>query len=483
MNSFSASRVLRTGLAVVLLTITSMPLAHARSAPESFADLAESTLPAVVNISTTQTVDRRSGPSRPQFPPGSPFEEFFKDFFDKQRPNNNQGRRQVTSLGSGFVIESAGVIVTNNHVIADADEIVVRFQDDTSLPAELVGRDEKTDLAILKVTPEKPLTALPIGDSTKARVGDWVVAIGNPFGLGGSVTAGIISARQRDIRSGPYDAFIQTDAAINKGNSGGPLINMDGEVIGINTAIYSPSGGSVGIGFAVPTSLAKAVIQQLRDYGETRRGWLGVHIQSVTDEIAESLGMDRAKGALVANVTADGPAQSGGVQAGDVIIEFDGKPVNKMRQLPRLVAETQVGKDVPVTVWRRGEEVGLTVTLGRLEAQDAQALAENPSGNAEEATIAEFGVSLSALTDEIREQFSIQDSTDGVAITEVEPDGNAAAKELQVGDVIVEVNQDSVATPGDVAEIVAGVVQAGRKSVLLLINRAGERRFVVVSVL
>ena len=221
----------------------------------------------------------------------------------------------------------------------------------------------------------------------------------------------------------------------------------------------------------------------MRDYGETRRGWLGVHIQSVTDEIAESLGMDRAKGALVANVTADGPAQSGGVQAGDVIIEFDGKPVNKMRQLPRLVAETQVGKDVPVTVWRRGEEVGLTVTLGRLEAQDAQALAENPSGNAEEATIAEFGVSLSALTDEIREQFSIQDSTDGVAITEVEPEGNAAAKELQVGDVIVEVNQDSVATPGDVAEIVAGVVQAGRKSVLLLINRAGERRFVVVSVL
>ena len=328
MKSFLPRRALGAGLAFVLVVATAMPSAFARGAPESFADLAEKTLPAVVNISTTQTIDSRAGPDRPQFPPGSPFEEFFKDFFDRQNPNNGAPRK-ATSLGSGFVIDSSGIIVTNNHVIADADEILVRFHDETSLPAELIGRDEKTDVAVLRVKPEKALTALPIGDSSKARVGDWVIAIGNPFGLGGSVTSGIISARQRDINSGPYDAFIQTDAAINKGNSGGPLINLDGEVIGINTAIYSPSGGSVGIGFAVPTSIAKNVIEQLRDFGETRRGWLGVHIQNVTGEIAQSLDLKEAKGALVASVTEGGPAEKGGIRAGDIILEFDGKSVEK----------------------------------------------------------------------------------------------------------------------------------------------------------
>lgn len=287
MYAFLASRAMAAGLALVVVVMTAAPGAFARSAPESFADLAEKSLPAVVNISTTQTVDRGAGPDRPQFPPGSPFEEFFKEFFDRQRPNS--GPRKVTSLGSGFVIDPSGIIVTNNHVIADADEIVVRFHDDTSLPATLLGRDEKTDIAVLKVESDEPLVALSIGDSAAARVGDWVVAIGNPFGLGGSVTAGIISARQRDIRSGPYDAFIQTDAAINKGNSGGPLLNLDGEVIGINTAIYSPSGGSVGIGFAVPTSLAEGVVNQLREFGETRRGWLGVRIQDVTPDMVEAL--------------------------------------------------------------------------------------------------------------------------------------------------------------------------------------------------
>jgi serine protease Do len=481
MNSFLPRHVLGAGLAIVLVVATAIPGAFARSAPESFADLAEKSLPAVVNISTTQTIDRGAGPDRPQFPPGSPFEEFFKEFFDRQRPNN--GPRRATSLGSGFVIDPSGIIVTNNHVIADADEIVVRFHDDTSLPAELVGRDEKTDVAVLRVKPDKPLPALAIGDSSKARVGDWVIAIGNPFGLGGTVTAGIISARQRDINSGPYDAFIQTDAAINKGNSGGPLLNIDGEVIGINTAIYSPSGGSVGIGFAVPTSIAENVISQLREFGETRRGWLGVHIQTVTDDIAQSLDLKEPRGALVANVTEGGPAEKAGIRAGDIILKFDGKPVEKMRELPRLVAETPVGKEADVVVWRKGEEQSLTVSLGRLEEQEAQAAANGSSGSdSGAASVNELGVSLAGMDDKLRQEFNIPEGVNGVLITEVDPDGNAADKQLQAGDVIVEVNQDPVLSPGDVASRIAAAVEAGKESVLLLVNRGVERRFVVVSV-
>ena len=481
MISFLPGRALGAGLALVLVVAAAVPSAFARSAPESFADLAEQTLPAVVNISTTQTRESGSGPDRPQFPPGSPFEEFFKDFFDRQRPDN--GPRRATSLGSGFVVDPDGIIITNNHVIDGADEILVRFQDDTTLPAELIGRDEKTDVAVLRVKPEKPLPSLPIGDSSKARVGDWVIAIGNPFGLGGSVTAGIISARQRDINSGPYDAFIQTDAAINKGNSGGPLINMDGKVIGINTAIYSPSGGSVGIGFAVPTSIAQNVISQLREFGETRRGWLGVHIQTVTEEIAQSLDLDEARGALVANVTEGGPAEKGGIRAGDVILEFDSKPVEKMRALPRLVAETPVGKKTEVLVWRKGKEETLTVSLGRLETQEAKTAQKAPekqmSGSA---SLDELGITLSGLDDAVRQQYEIPEGVKGVVITKVDPDGNAAEKQLRPGDVIVEVNQDSVASAGDVAAKVASAVGSGKESVLLLVNRGGERRFVVVSV-
>lgn len=481
MKSFLPRRALGAGLAFVLVIAAGIPGAIARGAPDSFADLAEQTLPAVVNISTTQTIDGSAGPDRPQFPPGSPFEEFFKDFFDRQRPNNGAPRK-ATSLGSGFVIDPSGIIVTNNHVIADADEIFVRFQDETSLPAELIGRDEKTDVAVLRVKPDKPLPALPIGDSAKARVGDWVIAIGNPFGLGGSVTAGIISARQRDINSGPYDAFIQTDAAINKGNSGGPLINLDGEVIGINTAIYSPSGGSVGIGFAVPTSIAKNVIDQLQEFGETRRGWLGVHIQNVTDEIAQSLDLDEAKGALVANVTEGGPAEEGGIRAGDIILEFDGKPVEKMRNLPRLVAETPVGKKTDVLVWRKGKEQTLTVSLGRLEAQEAKSAKSGGGGKPGAASVDELGVGLAGLDEELRKKYDIPEEINGVLITKVDPDGNAADKQLKTGDIIVEVNQDPVATPGDVAAKIAAAVDAGKESVLLLVNRGGDRRFVVVSV-
>ncbi|MCL4170902.1 UNVERIFIED_CONTAM: hypothetical protein GTU68_030060, partial [Idotea baltica] len=308
----------------------------------------------------------------PEVPDGSPFQEFFEEFFNRQNPGEDQARR-VQSLGSGFVVDGTeGIIITNNHVIEGADEITANFNDGTKLKAEIIGTDEKTDLAVLKVEPEAPLKAVSLGDSDSIRVGDWVMAIGNPFGLGGTVTVGIVSARNRDINSGPYDNFIQTDASINRGNSGGPLFDMDGNVIGINTAIISPSGGSIGIGFAIPAKTATRVIEQLREFGETRRGWLGVRIQEVTDEIAESLGMDEAMGALVAGVTDDGPAAKAKVEPGDVIVRFDGNEVETMRELPRMVAETAIGKDVEVIVLRKGEEVTISVTLERLEENEIE---------------------------------------------------------------------------------------------------------------
>ncbi|MEM7237035.1 MAG: trypsin-like peptidase domain-containing protein, partial [Pseudomonadota bacterium] len=310
-----------TALLIVALAVVALTAQSATAKPDSFADLAERLSPSVVNISTSQTVERPAE-GAPQVPEGSPFEDLFRDFFDRR--GQPQGPREVQSLGSGFVISSEGYVVTNNHVIADADEIQVNFPDGTSLEATLIGTDPKTDLAVLKVEPDTPLPFVRFGDSSISRVGDWVLAIGNPFGLGGSVSAGIISARNRDIQAGPYDDFIQTDAAINRGNSGGPLFNMDGEVIGVNTAIISPSGGSIGIGFSVPSNLAKNVVAQLQEFGETRRGWLGVRIQQVNDEMAEALGLDEAMGALVADVTAGGPAQEAGIEAGDVIIKFDG---------------------------------------------------------------------------------------------------------------------------------------------------------------
>jgi len=475
--AFGRSRA--AALSLVVLMVTSVTTVMASPPPASFADLAEKALPAVVNISTTQTVKRESSPQHPQFPPGSPFEEFFKKFYDRQQ-DQNRAPRQVTSLGSGFVIDASGIIVTNNHVIAGADEIVVRFQDDTSLPAKLIGHDEKTDIAVLKVESDKPLVFLPLGDSDKLRVGDWVVAIGNPFGLGGTVTAGIVSAQKRDIRSGPYDDFIQTDAAINKGNSGGPLVDVDGAVIGINTAIYSPSGGSVGIGFSVPIALAKPVIAQLRKFGETRRGWLGVNIQNVTDEIADSLSLKEARGALVANVTEDGPAQAAGIQAGDVILSFNGQAIDRMRSLPRIVAETPVGEKVAVVVWRKGKEVKVYVTLGRLEEQEAATASAKADEKGSDAAIDDLGVSVASITDKVRERFQIPDDVEGVIVTNVTEGGNAAKKGLQPGDILLELNQETVSTPSEVAAIVASLQEAGRKSVLVLFNRGGDRRFIVV---
>jgi serine protease Do len=478
-------------LAVLAALLWPAGAALAKPAPDGFAELAAKLLPAVVNISTTQTIKgdkpgNRPGPDIPQFPPGSPFEEFFKDFFDRNQPHGNQQAlpRRATSLGSGFVVDPSGLVVTNNHVIADADEITVTLQDDTNFKAEVVGRDTKVDIALLRVKPTKPLISVKFGDSDGTRVGDWVLAIGNPFGLGGTVTAGILSARAREINAGPYDDFLQTDASINRGNSGGPMFNMAGEVIGINTAIYSPSGGSIGIGFAIPSNLARPVVEQLRDFGHARRGWLGVNIQSVTDEIAESLGLDKPKGALIASVRDGGPAQVAGVQAGDVVLTFDGKDVTDMRHLPRIVAETPIDKTVKIKVWRKRKEHVFDVKVGELKEEDQQAAAspkQQPPGPVAGAVKA-LGLSLANLTPELRERFSLSEDTAGVVVTDVATDSPASEKGMRAGDVIVEVAQEEVKSPGQITGKIDEAKKAGRKSVLMLVDRQGDLRFVALKI-
>jgi len=455
--------------------------------PVSVADLAENLADAVVNISTAQTVQGRRSVPMPQVPDGSPFQEFFEEFFNRQNRDNEQAPRRVQSLGSGFVIDGTeGIIITNNHVIEGADEITANFNDGTALRAEIIGTDEKTDLAVLKVEPETPLKAVDFGNSDTIRVGDWVMAIGNPFGLGGTVTVGIVSARNRDINSGPYDNFIQTDASINRGNSGGPLFDMQGNVIGINTAIISPSGGSIGIGFAIPAKTAMRVIDQLREFGETRRGWLGVRIQEVTDEIAESLAMNEAMGALVAGVTEDGPAAKAKIEAGDVIIKFDGNEVEEMRELPRMVAETAIGKEVEVVVLRKGEEVTINVILERLEESTPTEASVTEDEEPAEEPVAKsevLGMILAELDDELREQFSIDADVSGVVVTEVLPDTSAAEKRITAGDVIKEVAQEPVETPADVASEIDKLKDDGRRSALLLLsNPTGDVRFVPVRI-
>lgn len=451
-----------------------------RSAPGSFADIAERLLPAVVNISTTQTIRRPQGDvPMPQFPPGSPFEEFFRDFFEQQGVP-----RKVTSLGSGFVIDPKGVIVTNNHVIDAAEEITVTFSDGETLPAEVVGRDPKTDIAVLRVKPKKALPAVEFGDSDKARVGDWVLAVGNPFGLGGSVSVGIVSARNRTINEGPYDDFIQTDAAINRGNSGGPLFDLAGRVVGVNTAIISPTGGSVGIGFAVPSNVVQPVVRQLVQFGETRRGWLGVRIQTVTPEMAEAMSLDKAEGALVAGVTEGGPAAKAGIKPGDVIVAFDGKPVKEMRMLPRIVADTTIGKRVGVDIIRNGERRTVQVRIGRLEDAERTASTEVETSRdspAQSQTNA-LGLALAPLTSELRSRYQIASSVKGVVVTRVDPLGPAAKEGIAPGDVIVEVAQEPVTQPQEVAAKVAKATAGNKKSVLLLVNRQGELSFIAVRV-
>jgi len=500
------SVVLATGLALSLTTVAA-PLSAAwaqgaptQHGPESVADLAEGLLDAVVNISTSQNVKNDDQAVMPQVPEGSPFQDFFDEFFKGGKGGEGGERqRKVESLGSGFVIDPSGFIVTNNHVIEGADDIEINFANGSKLKAKLIGTDTKTDLALLKVEPKKPLTAVPFGDSRQMRIGDWVMAIGNPFGLGGTVTVGIISARGRNINAGPYDNFIQTDAAINKGNSGGPLFNMKGEVIGINTAIISPTGGSIGIGFSVPTELAQNVISQLREFGETHRGWLGVRIQPVTDDIAESLKMDVPRGALVAGIIKGGPVEKGEIKTGDVILKFDGRDVLEMRDLPRAVAESPVGKAVDVVIMRDGKEQTVKVTLGRLEDGENVASASPtdeivPDADAEEgtdqaeppadttpATDKVLGMTLTTLDDASRTTYGISADVEGVVISDVDPQSAAAERRVASGDVIVEIGQEAMKTPEDVSARIEELRSAGRRNALLMIaNKTGELRFVTV---
>ncbi len=469
------------GVAVALAMLFVSHAAYARAAPESFADLAEKLTPAVVNISTAQSVRTAQPPGvMPEVPPGSPFEELFRDFFERRQRGDRERMRRTTSLGSGFIIDPSGYVVTNNHVISEADEITVVLHDERQFPAKVIGRDAKTDLAVLKIEADEPLPALAFGDSDAVRVGDWVLAIGNPFGLGNTVTAGIISARGRNINAGPYDDFLQTDAPINKGNSGGPLFNLEGEVIAVNTAIFSPTGGSVGIGFSVPAALAKTVIEQLREYGRTRRGWLGVRIQEVTDELAEGLGLDKERGALVADVTPNSPARGAGIETGDVILEFDGQDVPVMRDLPRIVASTKIGKGVDVVVLRKGRMHTLEVTIAELEEGEAVVAAATPERSSTEAK--SLGMTLATITGELRERYGLDDDAEGVVVTQSNPDGAAAQRGIQPGDVILEVGLEEVRTPADVLAKIEQAGEAKRKSVLLLVDRSGDQRFVAVEI-
>ncbi|MBL8660828.1 MAG: DegQ family serine endoprotease [Rhodospirillales bacterium] len=479
----AAAQTAACTLILSLLVLIATTPAQAKEHPESFADLADALLPAVVNISTTQSLEGRPGIEMPNFPPGSPFEEFFKEFFERNQPHPQQ--RRATSLGSGFIVDPSGYVVTNNHVIQDADEITVILHDDTRLPAKLIGRDPKTDVAVLKVDSPITLPAVAFGDSDNLRVGDWVVAIGNPFGFGGTVTAGIISARNRDINSGPYDDFLQTDASINRGNSGGPMFNLDGQVIGVNTAIYSPSGGSIGIGFAIPSNIVRPIVRQLIDTGEVKRGWIGVRIQEVTPEIADTLGLEKPKGALVASVIDDGPAAAADIRAGDVIVEFSGRAVDEMRSLPRIVADTDVGQTVPVKVWRDGKEQTLDVKVAALDEGEAKMAEAEGSGDQRETEsekIESLGFSVSSIDDAARERYDIAAGTNGVVVTAVDAAGAAAEKGLRVGDVIVELSQEEVTKPDDISSKIKAAQSAGRKTVLLLVEGQGGMRFIALRI-
>jgi serine protease Do len=491
-NLFSI-RALRPLAIAGVLALTVLPT-QARG-PEGIADVAERVISAVVNISTSQAVKGRGGDSdnseaTPRVPEGSPFSEFFDEFF-----KNNPGRRgdpkgaparRVNSLGSGFIIDASGIVVTNNHVIADADEVTVVLNDGTKLKAEVVGRDKKVDLAVLRVKSDKPLPFVKFGESDKLRLGEWVIAIGNPFGLGGTVTSGIVSARNRDINSGPYDNYIQTDAAINRGNSGGPLFNLDGDVIGVNTAIISPSGTSVGIAFAVPSKTVTAIVDQLQKFGETQRGWLGVRIQQVTDDVAATLSISPPRGALIADIDEKGPAKPAGIEVGDVVVKFDGKDIKDMRDLPRIVADTTVGKEVDVIIIRKGKEETRKVTLLRLEEDDkpvkAAAKVETPVPQDKPVVQKALGLDLAALTRDLRTRFKIKDSVKGVVVVSVEANSDAAEKRLSAGDVIVEVAQEAVTNTQDIAARIDALKKDGKKSALLLVSNAnGELRFVALN--
>jgi len=466
-----------------LLAVT--PAAFARSAPESFADLVEQVAPAVVTVTTVRTASPQTstfeGERQMPVPPGSPYRDFFERFFDRDGSQGQMPRlpqAPATGVGSGFILDTDGTIVTNNHVIAGAEEIEVTLTDGQAFEAELIGRDEKTDLALLKIESENPLPSVAFGDSDKVRVGDWVMAVGNPFGLGGSVTAGIVSARGRDLAGGTLIDFLQIDAAINRGNSGGPAFNDKGEVVGINTAIFSPNGGNVGIGFAIPANLAKHVIAQLREHGTVERGWLGVRIQPVTPEMAEALGLDEPRGALVASIEADSPAAEAGLEAGDVILGWDGRDVARFKDLSRFVAATRAGDKVKVEVWRKEKARTLSVTTGKMPSTQRMAAFDKPSKKASGAAqLPGTGLTVTDLTPQLRERFGIDEEQTGVLITGVEDYSNAAEQGLRPGDVIASVSMEPVATAQETAEKLLELREADQEVAMIKVSRQGSETF------
>ena len=459
-----------------VILLFSSSLSFAKKAPDSFANLAEILSPSVVNISTTTIIEDRKN-NLPTFPPGSPFEEFFKQF---QEPN--QGKRRAQSLGSGFIIDKKGYIITNNHVIDNAEKIKVILHDDQSFEAEVVGKDPKTDVALLKINPKNTkLKAVEFGDSNNLRVGDWVMAIGNPFGFGGTVTAGIVSARGRNI-GGSYDDYIQTDASINRGNSGGPLFDMKGNVVGINTAIFSQSGGSVGIGFAVSSNLAKQVSDQLRKYGRTKRGWLGVLIQQITKEIAESLGLKNTDGALVSSATENGPAFEAGIKSGDVILKFNGIKIKNMNELPKVVAGTPVGNFVKVEIWRNGKIKTLNVKLGELELAENNNLIDSKKNKGLTKSFPKIGFEIKQLDDQDIKKYKLKDFTKGIIISDVKNNSKAFKSGLREGMIIVRVGQSEVSDLSVITDAIEKAKKQKRNALLMLVNFEGADRFVAVEI-
>src|SRR4051794_20430076 len=441
---FFGRRVMALAASLALATMIAAPgWAQPPEGPfaEIFSQMAGRLVGVVVNVSTQAVAPAaktaQDAPQNSPGSPGAPLDDFFRDFFGEKGAPGNSGSPRAASLGSGFIIDPAGLIVTNNHVIANAEQVTVTFSDDTTLQAQIIGRDAVTDLALLKVNAKGPLPAANWGDSAQARVGDWVLAIGNPFGLGGSVTAGIISATARDIHSGPYDDFLQTDASINRGNSGGPMFNLAGEVIGINTAIYAPSGGSIGIGFAIPAALAQPIIEQLKASGKVERGWIGARIQPMTDDIAESVGLDKNRGAMIAAIDPGSPAAQAKLQPGDVILSYDGKPIERSRQLPRFVAASQPEKPVKLTIWREGKEYETELKVAALDPNRPAPPAPEPEKPKAPATIDAFGLKLTKLTPELRKQFALREGARGALVLDVPPNSPASAQGLRPGDLIV----------------------------------------------
>ena len=487
MTSFGRRAAVRAIL-LTLSLIAAMPSrAEAPEAPfsEVFAQLAARLIGVVVNISTTQATPAPANKGAPeaQLPsPGSPLDEFFRDFFgEKGTPGGpNSPAPRAASLGSGFIIDPSGIVVTNNHVIANAEQITVTLSDDTTLQAEVIGRDAVTDLALLKVEPKAPLPAATWGDSTKARVGDWVLAIGNPFGLGGTVTSGIISATARDIHSGPYDDFLQTDASINRCFSGGPMFNLAGDVIGINTAIFSPTGGSIGIGFAIPSALARPIIDQFKATGKVERGWIGARIQPVTDEVAEAIGLDKGRGAMIAMIDPASPAAQAKLQPGDVILVYDGKPIDRSRQLPRLVADTPPETSVKLTVWRDGKEQEVELKIAAVNPNRPAPPPPEPEKPKLPPSVDALGLKLVKLTPELRKQFSLPEAAKGIVITEVPQSGPAAVQGLRPGDLLVAVGHEAVGGLEEVQQKLAAAKKNGHKNVLVRVEREGNTRFVAL---